>query len=139
MKTHQSGFSLLEALVSIAIISLMSIQLITVFTASGYWIAQARNQTTASYLAYAVIETIGMEHYEFPADMVFDQILLPLEAGIDIDIPDGFAAQLSITAIADYSNLYRIKVLVSWLEAGIEHSLCMYRILRKVTSANSAV
>ncbi|NLG33550.1 MAG: prepilin-type N-terminal cleavage/methylation domain-containing protein, partial [Syntrophomonadaceae bacterium] len=34
MKTHQSGFSLLEALVSIVIISLMSIQLITVFTAA---------------------------------------------------------------------------------------------------------
>ncbi|MEA1960274.1 MAG: prepilin-type N-terminal cleavage/methylation domain-containing protein [Bacillota bacterium] len=141
------GFTLIEVLASLVLLSLLSVVLLGNFTASGIWIADAGKKTSARDYASSIIEMIRMHSSELSLlqltdesayevidddteDEMFAFVLGSEEDEINVSAPEHLEATLlikrydgssyydqEITAAFDH-NLYEVDVKVRGSDEG---------------------
>ena len=121
------GFSLVELLVALVILSTAVVALVRVFTVSLAGSARAGDQTTASFLARQLVEEARAE----------TSLIAGTETGAFEGDLERFAWSREIQKLAgvpragERSGLYRLDATVSWRDRGIERSVRLTALVYK--------
>lgn len=127
----QEGMTLLEVLLSLALLALLATSVMSIFTPPALWIIQARNETTAGNYAGAIIEELRDERDKI--EVVSD--VSPEELNLNQDYkptqPADINAHLTIEPMDGFSNLYKVAVAVNWMEGTIPREINLLTVMRK--------
>lgn len=137
--SNEQGVTLIEVLAALVLLLILSTTIIAVFTPASLWIQQARNETTASNYARAVLEDLRSDRAQIKlgnSDKYADEIWSPhsyqppeppdMRAKLDIRT----ASQAGIDPESDLANLYAVTVKVIWNND--EDELIMQTVIRGV-------
>jgi len=58
---NEQGLTLIEVLASLVLLSLLTVSILGIFTSTAKWVAKARQETTASNYASAVLEDLRLQ------------------------------------------------------------------------------
>lgn len=112
--TDHRGWTLMEAVVGLALLSLLSVQFMAVAVNTSYWMAEAGRETQASHYAYGVLEILRADKEQFliqsahayQVDIRTLQTIFP--------VPEDMLAQVNALPRGDAPHLQQITVQVWW-------------------------
>jgi len=125
---NEKGLTLIEVLVSLVLLSLLTVSILGIFTPTARWIAIARQETTASNYASAVLEDLREER-----NYIDNKDDVPVEEFLsDHNYPSQeMDAYITMKKISSFENLYNITVTVNRSGDTESHILQMSTIMRK--------
>ncbi len=110
-RQRQCGFTLIEVLVSLAVLSIVVVPLMGLFTVSLRTVDGGRAQVTAAFHAQAQIDAFISARARGGA--------LPPETGT----LDGGRYSFTRTTAPHSSGLMKVEIIITWLDRGINRSL----------------
>lgn len=129
-KHAQQGLSLIEVLASLVLLSLLALTGLAIFSPVARWISAARHETSAVYLAAAILENLRSEREKID----------PVNAGRNaqeigltgVCPASGMVDEISlIRAQAACDDLYDVMVTITWPEGNATKSLSLSTVIRK--------
>lgn len=134
IKENSHGMTLLEVLVALILLSLITINILTIYITSSGSLNRARRETTASHYCFAVMENLRENRNVLTAGINHQ---LPLSLNIDetpykpSDSPI-MQAYITMNPRSDIGSTFDVIVTVEWLEGQQIRTLSMVTILRKM-------
>lgn len=127
----QEGMTLLEVLLSLALLALLTTSVMSIFAPPVLWISQARNETTAANYAQAIIEELRGERHKLEAVSNISQEELNLNQDYKPRQPADINARLTIEPMNGINNLYKVDVTVNWTEGTTPRKINILTAMRK--------
>ena len=115
LKSDKKGFTLVEVIISAAILGIVSISLLNVFVLSKIGSAKAKHRMKAMNLLRAEMEEIKAQDYS----VIYDWIVSPRQdkTGVDDDIgTDELLNDVITTSVVLANNNLKVTVGITWDE-----------------------
>lgn len=131
LNKRQEGMTLLEVLLSLALLALLATCVLAIFTPPAFWIKEARDETTAVNYAAAILEELRDKRDNIRIGNILSPQALNLSQAYKPAQPADINAHLNIGLKSGYTNLYEVTVTVSWTEGSTPREIKVNTLMRK--------
>lgn len=128
---YEKGSTLLEVLLALIMLSVLTTTVLAIFSPTGLWICKARNETTVSNYAFALLEDLRDQRSLLheangisPEDLGLNQQYKP-------GVPAGITTRISMEVMSGFSQLYKVNISLGWSEGNQIREVNMATLIRK--------